>query len=205
MRLAIVSDIHGDHAGLQAALSCMKPFDRLVSLGDAVNQYAYCPETIAILYDHDALAIHGNHEALLFAQHKEGFPASAPAYRDAAEWYYRQPLQRRLAVDGKNLLLTHATPIPGDWRYLTPKTSGFELFAHQADDLIVYGHTHFPVCQRAGAATVVNPGSVGEDRPGARQYTRNCAVLDLTAGEALLIEFDPSNGAFRHAAQHMLF
>lgn len=34
------------------------------------------------------------------------------------------------------------------------------------DDVIVLGHTHFPMLRRVGAKTVINPGSVGQPRDG---------------------------------------
>ncbi len=60
-------------------------------------------------------------------------------------------------------------------------------WAKQFDqDIVVYGHTHMPVCEYYGDALLINPGSPSRPRGGS---DAQFAVLTLNKGETPEVEF----------------
>ena len=67
MKLAILSDIHGNHIALQTVLAAIKHYeiDKLVVAGDFVGYYFWPRDVIELLESWDIIAIRGNHEEML--------------------------------------------------------------------------------------------------------------------------------------------
>lgn len=189
MRLGIVSDIHGNAAALTRALALMGPVDRLLSLGDSIDQYRFSKEVVRLLRDRDALAIRGNHEALFFGPQGSRARSASWIDRDLLAWLERRPQRQRLTVAGKSLLLVHATPWASDWDYVYPHSPAFPRFAEVDADIVIYGHTHQPLMERMNGRLIVNPGSAGQGRPVDDGFLLSCAVLDLATGRGEIIEF----------------
>ena len=88
-----------------------------------------------------------------------------------------------LELDGRRILLCHGAPHDPDF-YLYPDSDLLPVASPAlADyDLVVTGHTHYPMRRRLGEKTLlVNPGSVGQPRnriPGA-----HWALYDTESGE----------------------
>lgn len=183
MKLAVVSDIHGQPQALERALAAMAPFDRLVCLGDAVSQTRFCAQTIALLRAYDALAILGNHE-----EHLLSGPAAPVG--DLAEWLASRPAMIDATLAGRRVRVVHSTPWPSDHAYVPGHHRDFHRFAVPGFDLVLYGHTHQPLVRRLGDLLVVNPGSVGEGRPTPDGFVRSCATVDLETLEATVIDLD---------------
>ncbi len=191
MRLGLVSDIHGAHQALRRALSLMSPIDRLVCLGDSIRQSQFCNETIGILRAENAVVLRGNHEDAFFESPAAHAPDVDPALSD---WLRVQPAQTTLNVANRRLLLAHSTPWPSNHAYVPPTHRDFARFATTARDhgadAALYGHTHMPVVLTLDNVLVINPGSVGEGYPTQTGFMRTCAVLDLTAMSAQIIDLD---------------
>ena len=66
MIIGIVSDIHSDALALRRVLDAMPPTELLLCPGDAVSEYRFCPDTVAILQEENVQCIQGNHEIVLF-------------------------------------------------------------------------------------------------------------------------------------------
>ena len=62
-----------------------------------------------------------------------------------------------LALEGLSVHVTHGHELGGS---PTPE----RLLARYTADVIVYGHTHKPLVERAGSRVVVNPGAAGPRR-----------------------------------------
>ena len=86
MRLAVVSDIHGNLPALQAVLAEIgrERVDRVVNLGDIVSGPLWPRETAALLRALDWPTIRGNHERQVLTLPAERMgPADAFARRKA--------------------------------------------------------------------------------------------------------------------------
>jgi putative phosphoesterase len=201
MKLGLVSDIHCNAAALTRAIALMGEIDALLCLGDVIRQYRFCNETVAILKDHDAQVILGNHEAIFYGPHGERARAAPWIDPELMAWLGAQPHRRELRLAGREVLMVHSTPWPSGDAYVVPQTSEFRRFGETSADVVLYGHTHQPVAQRVKDTLVVNPGSTGEARLVDDRLELSCAVLDLTTGEVCQIAFpEPGRDASRTAA-----
>lgn len=176
MRIAAISDIHGNLAALDAVLVdiAKRGVDLTVNLGDIVSGPLDPAGTADRLMALDLPTIRGNHERQLLTLDIGAMGPSdavtAPRLSDAHKaWMMALPTGLRLAPD---ILLCHGTPTsdleyyldhvePGGARAATAEEieakSGGETAA-----LILCGHTHMPRRhRRAGGGLIVNPGSVG--------------------------------------------
>lgn len=187
MRIGIISDIHCQHRALAMAIEAMGPLDRLLCLGDGIDQTRFCNHTIGMLREYDAQAILGNHEEIFFAGRGRYSPSVDP---DLAEWLAGRPQSLEITSNGHRLLAVHSTPWESSHAYVPPNDPRFSRFAQDRYDIIVYGHTHQPVVRQIGPTLVVNPGSIGEGRPTPNGFIRSCAVVDLANLSARLIDID---------------
>ncbi|MFT3818792.1 MAG: metallophosphoesterase family protein [Rubrivivax sp.] len=183
MRLAVVSDIHGN---LPALLAVAAEIDaaragRVLNLGDIASGPLWPRETLDWLAPRGWTTIRGNHERQLQGarQHLSAADVFAfDALTDAHKaWLAALPTEARL--DGGDVQLVHGTP-GSDLDYLLETvTADFgvggspgvraarddevraRLGGGCAASLLLCGHTHVPRVALAGGTLVVNPGSVG--------------------------------------------
>lgn len=176
MKLAVLSDIHGNLGALAAVLDDIGTLDvtHVVNLGDILSGPLHPAETADRLMQLDIPTIRGNHERQLLDQPLEAMGASDRHTRERLdehhlEWLRRLP-EGMLLDDG--VLLTHGAP-GNDLQYLLETVSAGGVRPASAQEvstrlgasrqgLILCGHTHIPRrVQLADGRLVVNPGSVG--------------------------------------------
>lgn len=183
MKVLIVSDVHANLWALRAVIRDAGPVDYVLCAGDIVS---YGPDPRATLDSLRALgviAVRGNHEhAAAFGADPKASPAKqslALAMRDwtrsqleAADtaWLARLPLRLTWEVAGTRFALVHATPRDPLYDYhLRPDASEAfvqEVTAEIDADVLVVGHTHWPLLRTHGDLQIVNPGSVGQPLDG---------------------------------------
>ncbi|KRE02365.1 phosphoesterase [Bosea sp. Root670] len=177
MKIAIISDIHGN---LDALRAFSETYDELWVLGDQVNFGPQPREVIEIIRDRADIAIQGNHD------HAVGFDDDSrwtPKFRAIAEatrrhtsaklseeqkLYLRElPLAVQAVREGTRFQLVHATPSDPHYGYLLEDADGWAAELESVDaDVLLVGHTHMPFIRRIGNKIVVNPGSIGQPRGG---------------------------------------
>lgn len=175
MRIAAISDIHGNLAALEAVLAdiARRGVDVTVNLGDIVSGHLQPRETAAHLMALALPTIRGNHERQLLGEPSRMGVSDAYARAQLLPaqlaWIESLPATLRLRHD---VLLVHGTP-GSDLVYfldtVTPEGSRaatLEEVAQRAGDaaaaLILCGHTHMPrSVALADGRLIVNPGSVG--------------------------------------------
>lgn len=185
MRIAAISDIHGNLAALDAVLDdvARRGVDLIVNLGDIISGPLDPAGTADRLIALDLPTIRGNHERqlLTLARHEMGASDACTAPRlTPAHWRWLEDLPARLHIE-HDILLCHGTPT-SDIDYHLDHVTPDGARAATADEiearcgeasaaLILCGHTHMPRHhRRASAGLVLNPGSVGlpayrDDRP----------------------------------------
>ena len=175
MRIAAISDIHGNLAALDAVLADIahRGADVTVNLGDIVSGHLQPRETAARLMALALPTIRGNHERQLLADPaRMGVSdayARAQLLPQQLAWIEALPATLRLRHD---VLLVHGTP-NSDLVYfldtITPQGSRAATMAEVAQRagdaaaaLILCGHTHMPrSITLPDGRLIVNPGSVG--------------------------------------------
>lgn len=187
MKIGIVSDLHCNLPGLQAALELMGDVDELLCAGDSVLQFRFSNEVIGALRDRGARVVLGNHD-VEYLTRVAHLPSQKGVVDDAlVDWLRSQPETIEMDPDGKRLLMVHSTPWTYD--YVFPGSREMRRFAEVDADFVLGGHTHALFSGRFGRALVVNPGSTGHSQVRGERVTLSCAVLDTATDEVRLLEF----------------
>lgn len=176
MRIAILSDIHGNIAALDAVLAAIAGdrVDAIVNLGDILSGPLFPCETADRLMALDLPTIRGNHERQLLTQ-APGAMGLSDRYTDSVllphhrAWIAGLPdslwLTDQIALvhgaPGDDLCYWLETLDHGDLRPATAQEVQARAGGVDAP-LILCGHTHVPrIHYRPGGGLIVNPGSVG--------------------------------------------
>ena len=176
MKIAIISDIHGNIAALDAVLAdaAARHADRIVNLGDICSGALFPRETADRLMALDIPTIRGNHERQVLACSPDKMGASdrhaALSMRgDQLEWLASLPPTLRLSDD---ILLVHGTP-DSDLTYFLETVTEDGIREASLDEVsqragpassavILCGHTHIArSVMLDDGRLIVNPGSVG--------------------------------------------
>ena len=187
MRIGIVSDIHSNDAGLRLAIDRMGDVDELLCAGDVVENCRFSNEVIELLRQRDARCVLGNHDLGLLTAHGGRARDAATVRKSNVEYLARQPLSVTVKVDGKILMMVHASPCEPHTEYVWAGSPELRRLAEIDADYIVLGHTHAQMVERVGRALVINPGSAGEARDPGNQRRLSYAVLD-TSQDAVFID-----------------
>ena len=190
MNLGLVADVHGNLEGLRIALELMGPVDELVCAGDAVYQFRFSNEVMALLRERGARYILGNHERVLLSPWGEGARSRPDIQRDLVDYMAGRPYHVETQVNGRKLVIVHGSPFDPLDEYLYPNSPGLQKLAQIDADIIVLGHTHYHMALPVGRALVVNPGSAGEPRDHRNGFRLSCAVLDTQSGEVVFHHYD---------------
>jgi len=171
VRLAVVSDIHGNLTALEAVLADLEDVraDVVVCGGDIALGGPNPVEVTERVRDLGWPAVLGNTDAVLaddaaVRSKVRGYVLDA-AVRTAGmlgphlvDWLTGLPLTRQES----DVLVTHSTP--GDcWAVVphdAPDESLREAYAGAGVPVVVYGHIHHAFTRRIGDLTVANSGSV---------------------------------------------
>lgn len=202
MRLAILSDIHCNIAGLEAALELMAPFDELWCAGDSVFQFRWSNEVVGRLRELEARVVLGNHEETILSRDGERALSGAKVDHDLVAWMRGQPYRIEADVEGKRVVMTHGSPWE-PWReYHYPHEAVWARAATLDCDTLIVGHTHFKMAQRFGGVLVINPGSAGDPRDHRNEFQLSCATWDTTSDEVIFYDYkDPTRNFLSHSGQ----
>ncbi len=190
MKLGIVADVHCNIEGLRTALELMGPVDELVCAGDALYQFRFSNEVLALLRERGARYILGNHERVLLGPWGEAVRSSPHIRRDLLDYMAGQPYYLETRVNGRRLVVVHGSPFDPHDEYLYPNSPNLQKLAQIEADFIVLGHTHYHMAHQVGRSLVVNPGSAGEPRDHRNGFRLSCAVLDTETGEVIFHHYD---------------
>jgi len=190
MKLAIISDIHGNLEALKSVLEDIenqKPRPAIVCLGDIVGYGAEPNECVELIMKYSLKTVIGNHDhGVLHLSDTAFFNIYA---KIAIEWTagvlsgkteeFLNSLAYTKVFD--NLTLVHASPMePVNWGYIRNFADAENSFESFHTQLCIVGHTHIPklyikskgeVCSplitlQNIEKALINVGSVGQPRDG---------------------------------------
>jgi predicted phosphodiesterase len=172
MRIAIVSDIHGNLAALEAVAADIKRqgVDAVVNLGDSLSGPLRPLETAQFLMAQDWTQLAGNHERQILELHASSSPADVYAHAQLTprEFAWIASLPPAMAFN-EQVFLCHGTPSSDVVSLLetADRAASREDIARRLGQVdaavIACGHTHVPRSVRSvRGQLIVNPGSVGQ-------------------------------------------
>lgn len=190
MRVALISDVHGNYTALQAVLADLpeQGADQTIFLGDAATIGPQPVETLDALRDLNCAAlIMGNHDAAVLDPERATALQVAPNLHASITWCvdhlrpdhfdflrkFHSTFSLALS-DEISLLCYHGSPLSYIDQILatTPEETIDEFFNGQTTSVWAGGHTHIQMFRRHGEKVLINAGSVGNAfhhsfRPGA--------------------------------------
>jgi predicted phosphodiesterase len=182
MRIAVISDIHGNCVALDALLADLRqhPADRIVCLGDAIQGGPQPALVVARLRALACPVVMGNADAWLLTGEETGREQITPERNRQLEAVRGWSLAQLLAEDqgfiagfqptveiplapGRSLLCFHGSPASFDDVILPdmPEDEFQRYLGAHADHILTGGHTHIQHMRRLGESFYFNPGSVG--------------------------------------------
>lgn len=210
VRVAVLSDVHGNLAALERVLDDCADADAVWCLGDIVGYGPRPNEVIDALRRRGAVAVAGNHDraalGLLDISDFNTDAAQAMVWTSgvltAKSREYLASLEN-VRVEREHTL-AHGSPRDPLWEYVTTPTQASANLNHFATRLCLIGHTHIASAfidrgdgvflatyappgftvdlSQLSAKALLNPGSVGQPRDGNPQASY--LLLDLAAGIA---------------------
>lgn len=191
MKLAILSDIHGNISALQNVFEDMKSssVDGLILLGDLIDYGQHSNEVIAYLEKQEIKVfcnIWGNHEDAICNDRYDRF--SSPRGKVCAKhtrgllnessWDYINNRMfssgmKEFEVDDKKILAVHGSIEDEYWKAIKIDS---DFSAYEMYDIVLSGHSHVPhyfekyyssdndKMRNKKKTIFINPGSVGQPR-----------------------------------------
>jgi predicted phosphodiesterase len=185
MKIALISDIHGNAVALEAVLEDIhhKQVDQIAVLGDICFRGPEPKRALelvqALVHEQNAQVIKGNVDEWTVRpvkpgeipdQFLEGFNRErewcvSQLTQDDLDWLAALPHELRLSL-GENLSLYafHATPeslFDVVWADAPADKIKNTLIKNNPEQLLAYGHIHFPYIRFVQGKAILNTGSVG--------------------------------------------
>jgi predicted phosphodiesterase len=213
MRVAIVSDIHGNRRAFEAVLADLRQVapDLVLHGGDLAVGGAHPAEIIDQIRSLGWFGVRGNTDEMLWSPERLAAYAATQPKLASVLALVQEMIPPTLASIGEERLrwlegfpslcsqggfsLVHASPADL-WRAPLPHASDVELqstYASLGAPIVVYGHIHQPYIRRLQGITIANTGSVSQSYDG--DPRASYLVID---GETIIIrriEYDVESEA----------
>jgi predicted phosphodiesterase len=214
MRVALISDVHGNLPALRAVLDDIdrRSVDVTYHLGDLVGYSPWPNEVVKLIRERGIAGVAGNYDSTVATDYKH----CGCKYEDARQeelshvsyaWtreHCTEETQRFLGglpfrmdlrpagghLGGPTLILVHGNPTLNTVYWTQDRPGAFcsqmiRLAGAKAGDTIAFGHTHLPYHRVVDEVNLVNTGSVGRPKDG--DWRAGYALVDLDGG--LNVEF----------------
>lgn len=199
MRLALLSDIHGECSLLDQVLQDIRRqgIEQIICLGDALQGGSQPAETLARLRELNCPVVMGNADAwLITGEESSAGEHTSEKQREIRAWslaqlsesdrafvlqHFRPTIEIALEAN-KQLLCFHGSPVSfNDLIFpTTPDNTVRQILAGSDATLLAGGHTHTQQMRRLGNSWYINPGSVS--------LAYNWELSDMETGQ---IRVDP--------------
>lgn len=185
-KLAFISDIHSNVEALKSVLEDIQshniPLANVYCLGDIVGYGPSPNETIELIQSRRIKTILGNYdEAVGFYLPKCGCTLHSNKDKmksqNSLSWTsentsennkkFLRSLDENYSFDfqNKTILLTHGSPYSiSDYVYIDDTEKMEDICTEISEDIIVFGHTHFPYFKKINGKLFINAGSVGRPK-----------------------------------------
>ncbi len=189
-RVGLIGDLHAEDETLAFALTELKKLgaETLLQVGDIADGPGDLSRSVALLLEHQVLAVRGNHDRWLLSNQLRELPYAgqltdtAPAVVD---FLNALPVTREFRSPRGHVLLCHGLGT-NDMVGVKPDHEGYDissntelqqLISQRRYRFVLNGHTHRPMLRTFGPLSIVNAGTL------LRDYERCFTFVDFERGE----------------------
>ena len=218
MRIAIISDVHGNLEALKTCLADIKNrnIDKIFCLGDTVEKGHHPEECVNLIRKNCEIVIKGNCDVDLnpdvYTVSKHNIPLELMKARasrnnemlsdESKSFLINLPFSYEFYMSGSLIRLFHAHPeklngiITAESSY-EEKYKMFEpnenTVSNKVADIVIYGHLHAPFMNKMYNKTLINVGSVGNSFNVIRDDEKDSDVRETTAINYLILDGEYGN------------
>lgn len=214
MKIAIISDVHGNLEALKATLRDIeqRKVDKIYCLGDTIAKGVHPHECIELLKEKCEIVLQGNTDEYFskehnleekpeIAQKRTKWNQSLISKKDR-EYLQSLPFSYEFYMSGRLVRIFHATPWANNKPILNqdmPYTK-YEMFlptentiSDKIADVVIYGHIHYQFMDKIYNRTLINAGSVGNSVDIIRNRNKDGNVLETSCSNYVILEGDYNN------------
>lgn len=179
MKIAVISDIHGNLYALMRALEDIEDqkVDTIICLGDLVGYGPHPNEVVAMIKRKNIICLKGNYDASVvdgsYTYIRENtinsfsLPWAVDELRAANRFYLNSlPTSITLEFEGRKILFVHGSPNKINEYMLEDGANTSEIMKNLKEDVLVCAHTHIPSVKSFGDKLFINDGSIGKPKIG---------------------------------------
>ncbi len=210
MRIAVISDVHGNLEALKATLNNIEKrnVDKIICLGDTIAKGVHPKECIKLIRERCDVVIRGNTDQYFSMEH-EDLERLPEAEQKRIKWnqsliteedrkyLLSLPFSYEFYMSGSLIRLFHATPKVNNKAILNVDSieTKYQMFLPSENtctqniaDIVIYGHIHHAYLDKIYNKTLINVGSVGNSFDVIRNVNRDSSVLETIKSNYLIIE-----------------
>jgi putative phosphoesterase len=188
MKVAFISDIHGNIEALTAVLNDIKKqnIDKIYCLGDLVGYGPNPNEVIELIKNNKIQSIMGNYDDAI-GNEKDNCGCSYNPGKEtqvgdiSINWTIKNttednknflknlPHKLSIKLEEVSILLVHGSPLNSLLEYIKPDTDVKRLntiIEKVKENIVINGHTHLSMIRNVNGKTIFNAGSVGRTKEG---------------------------------------
>ena len=213
MKIAIISDIHGNLEALKTALIDMKnrKVDKVFCLGDIVEKGCHGEECVKLVRENCEVVVQGNCDVdidpSVYKISKHNIPVELMQKRanwnneslseESKKYLLNLPFSYEFYMSGSLVRLFHAHPEKKTGVIINEDSydAKYKMFepspntvSQKVADVVIYGHLHAPFMNKMYNKTLINVGSVGNSFNVVRDDKKDSNVLETTAVQYLILD-----------------
>ena len=210
MKIAIISDIHGNLEALKATLKDIeeRKVEKIICLGDIIAKGVHPKECLALIRTKCEIVLQGNCDIYFSTGHRNIDEMDEQERKrikwnqslinkEDREYLLNLPFCYEFYMSGSLVRLFHATPTANNKAILNVDSieTKYQMFlpsektqSQDIADIVIYGHIHHSYMDKIYNKTIINVGSVGNSFDVIRNENKDSNVLETTKSNYLIIE-----------------
>jgi putative phosphoesterase len=199
-RVGLIGDLHAEDEALEFVIHELRKLgaETLLQVGDIADGPGDLERTVAMMLEHQVLAVRGNHDRWLLGNqlrdlpHAQQLGATAPGVLD---YLTALPVVREFRSPRGHVLLCHGLGT-NDMAGVKPDHEAYDISSNVDLQLLINdrryrfvlnGHTHRPMLRTLGPLSIINAGTLlGE-------YERCFTFVDFERGELVRFRHPPGS------------